>query len=90
MNNYGNQFCRYFNKVCQLTLYLYIGANRIVQVQSFHFITSQVAIYFSETGNICPVRVWNREIWQTQINMEIGTVNIKELVNCFHFSSYVA
>ena len=26
-------------------------------------ITSLVAIYFSETGNICPVRVLNCEIW---------------------------
>ena len=26
-------------------------------------VTSLVAIYFSETSNICPVRVSNREIW---------------------------
>ena len=29
------------------------------------------------------MKLWN--LAQTQINMEIGLVNIKELVNCFHF-----
>ena len=34
------------------------------------------------------VRVWNREIWcRLRYIMEIGSVNIKELVNCFHFQA---
>ena len=55
-------------------------------------ITSLVAIYFSETFNNCTVRVRNGEIWyrhriNDKINMEIGSVNIKELVKCFSLSS---
>ncbi len=36
------------------------------------FIISLVAIYFSETSNICPVRVSNREIWHRHTVAEYG------------------
>ena len=39
----------------------------------------RVAIYFSETGNICSLRVANHEIRHTQINMEISSVNLSIL-----------
>ena len=36
-------------------------------IQYSKIITSLVALYFSETGNTCPVRAWNCEIWHRQI-----------------------
>ena len=33
------------------------------QMLNNYFPSSHIAIYFSEIGNICPVGVWNHEIW---------------------------
>ena len=46
-------------------------------------IFSLVVIYFSETCNICPVRVWN--LWNLAQTQRFSKINTKELVNCFHF-----
>ena len=40
-----------------------VKQNQFNMLSTNNIITSVIAIYFSETSNICPVRVLNREIW---------------------------
>ena len=85
--------CQYFSKLecvsgnAQAGHYLvYLSGPSISSsyAPALHYITSLVAIYSSETGNICPVTV-KIGTDTDKINMEIGSVYVRELVNCFHF-----
>ncbi len=52
----------------------------ILHCLDIHGKTSLVAVYFSETSSICPVRVSNREIWRRH-----KSVNTSKFINYFIF-----